>query len=84
MHIALLAGRSALPWGPRVGVRWWRFGARCCWDWLCAASGSGVYFVLFFSAMALAFDIGGATSVPSARWLGTVRRDVFPAGMRWG
>ena len=28
MHIALLEGRIAeTPWGPRLGVRWWRFGA---------------------------------------------------------
>ena len=28
MHVALLEGRIAeTPWGPRLGVRWWRFGA---------------------------------------------------------
>ena len=28
MHVALIEGRIAeTPWGPRLGVRWWRFGA---------------------------------------------------------
>ena len=36
MHNALLDGRIAeTPWGPRLGVRWWRFGGGC-------AAGPGV------------------------------------------
>ncbi len=79
-NIALLAGRSATV---RLrGVRCGGSAPGCCWDWL-APPRSGVYFVPFFGAMALAF--GGATSVPSAKTVAvTARRDVRFSGMRWG
>lgn len=86
MHIALLAGRSAATvWGPRVGVRWWRFGAGVLLGLACATKWSGVYFVLFFGAMALAFDVAARRQYQVQRpWLGTVRRDVLPSGYALG
>lgn len=51
----------------------------------CATKWSGVYFVLFFGAMALAFDVAARRQYQVQRpWLGTVRRDVLPSGYALG
>ena len=40
MYTAWLEGRSdETPWGPRLGVRWWRFGAGCSSGWHSRRSG---------------------------------------------
>ncbi len=42
MHVALLEGRiGETPWGPRLGVRWWRFGAGVLLGLACATKWSG-------------------------------------------
>ena len=42
MHIALLEGRiGETPWGPRLGVRWWRFGAGVLLGLACGTKWSG-------------------------------------------
>jgi dolichyl-phosphate-mannose-protein mannosyltransferase len=80
MHVALLDGRiGETPWGPRLGVRWWRFGAGVLLGLACATKWSGLYFVLFFGLMSLAFDVAARRQYRVPRpWLGTVRRDVGP------
>ena len=80
MHVALLEGRIAeTPWGPRLGVRWWRFGAGVLLGLACATKWSGLYFVLFFGAMTLAFDVAARRQYRVPRpWLGTLRRDLGP------
>ena len=46
MHVALLEGRIAeTPWGPRLGVRWWRFGAGVLLGLAFATKWSGLYFI---------------------------------------
>ncbi len=51
MHNALLDGRIAeTPWGPRLGVRWWRFGAGVLLGLACATKWSGLYYIVFFGA----------------------------------
>ena len=46
MHVALLEGRSAETlWGPRLGVRWWRFLAGVLLGLACGTKWSGLYFV---------------------------------------
>ena len=80
MHHALLDGRiTATSWGPRLGVRWWRFGAGVLLGLACATKWSGLYFVVFFALMSLAFDVAARRQYRVPRpWLGTVRRDVGP------
>ena len=80
MHTVLFDGRIAdTPWGPRLGVRWWRFGAGVLLGLACATKWSGLYFVVFFGLMSLAFDVAARRQYRVARpWLGTVRRDLGP------
>ncbi|KMO75647.1 dolichyl-phosphate-mannose--protein mannosyltransferase [Mycolicibacterium obuense] len=81
MHVALMAGRIAeTRWGPRLGVRWWRFGAGVLLGLACATKWSGLYFVLFFGVMSVAFDVAARKQYRVQRpWLGTLRRDVGPS-----
>ena len=80
MHVALLEGRTAdTVWGPRLGVRWWRFGAGVLLGLACATKWSGLYFVVFFGVMSLAFDVAARRQYQVTRpWLGALRRDLFP------
>jgi dolichyl-phosphate-mannose--protein O-mannosyl transferase len=80
MHIALVEGRiGETLWGPRLGVRWWRFGAGVLLGLACGTKWSGLYFVLFFGAMSLAFDVAARRQYQVTRpWLGVFRRDLIP------
>ena len=86
MHTALLEGRIAeTPWGPRLGVRWWRFGAGVLLGLAVATKWSGLYFILFFGLMSLAFDVVARRAYRVPRpWLGVIRRDVGPAAYVFG
>jgi dolichyl-phosphate-mannose--protein O-mannosyl transferase len=80
MYVAYAEGRIAeTPWGPRLGVRWWRFGAGVLLGLACATKWSGLYYVVFFGAMTLAFDVIARRQyrVPHP-WQGTLRRDLGP------
>jgi dolichyl-phosphate-mannose-protein mannosyltransferase len=80
LHVASTEGRIAeTVWGPRLGVRWWRFGAGVLLGLACGTKWSGLYFVVFFGFMSLAFDVAARRQYRVLRpWLGTLRRDVFP------
>ncbi|WP_204801988.1 dolichyl-phosphate-mannose--protein mannosyltransferase [Mycobacterium riyadhense] len=82
MHVAAVENRTAnTVWGPRLGVRWWRFGAGVLLGLACGTKWSGLYFVAFFAAMSLAFDVAARRQYQVPRpWLGTLRRDVVPTG----
>lgn len=86
MHNALLDGRiTETPWGPRLGVRWWRFGAGVLLGLGCATKWSGLYFVVFFGLMSLTFDVVARRQYRVSRpWLGTIRRDVGPTAWAIG
>ncbi|AXN46429.1 MULTISPECIES: dolichyl-phosphate-mannose--protein mannosyltransferase [Mycobacterium ulcerans group] len=82
MHIAMLQGRiGETAWGPRLGVRWWRFGAGVLLGLAFATKWSGLYFIAFFGAMSLAFDVAARRQYRVPRpWLGMLRRDLIPTG----
>lgn len=81
LHVALAAGRCGQTQpGPRLGVRWWRFGAGVLLGLACATKWSGLYFVVGFAAMSLAFDVAARRAYQVPRpWWGTLRRDAGPA-----
>jgi len=80
MHIAWLDGRIAdTPWGPRLGVRWWRFGAGVLLGLAFATKWSGLYYMLFFGVLSLAFDVAARRQYRVPRpWLGVLRSDLGP------
>jgi dolichyl-phosphate-mannose-protein mannosyltransferase len=86
MHIALLDGRAGeTVWGPRLGVRWWRFGAGLLLGLACGTKWSGLYFVLFFGAMSLAFDVAARRQYQVRNpWRGVIRRDLVPTAYALG
>ncbi|MFF5988848.1 dolichyl-phosphate-mannose--protein mannosyltransferase [Prauserella flavalba] len=71
------------PFGPRLGFRWWRFGAGVMVGLATAVKWSGMYWVLAFGLLCLAFDVAArkAAGVPRP-WMGVLRRDLAPA--LWG
>lgn len=82
MHVAMLQGRiDETAWGPRLGVRWWRFGAGVLLGLAFATKWSGLYFIAFFGAMSLVFDVAARRQYRVPRpWLGMLRRDLIPTG----
>ncbi|MCX8559732.1 phospholipid carrier-dependent glycosyltransferase [Mycolicibacterium mucogenicum] len=80
MHVAMTEGRiSETVWGPRLGVRWWRFGAGVLLGLALAVKWSGLYYMVFFGLMTVAFDVAARRAYRVQRpWLGTLRRDVAP------
>lgn len=80
MQVAFAEGRIAeTRWGPRLGVRWWRFGAGVLLGMAFATKWSGLYFIVFFAAMSLTFDVAARRQYQAPRpWLGVLRRDTGP------
>ncbi|MBL3746175.1 phospholipid carrier-dependent glycosyltransferase, partial [Mycobacteroides abscessus subsp. massiliense] len=81
LYNAYLEGRVGdTPWGPRLGVRWWRFGAGILLGLACGTKWSGLYFIAFFGVLCIAFDIAArrAYGVPRP-WAGAAVRDLGPA-----
>ncbi|MGJ0119362.1 dolichyl-phosphate-mannose--protein mannosyltransferase [Williamsia sp. MIQD14] len=86
LHRVSVEGRMAdSPFGPRLGFRWWRFGAAVLLGLGCATKWSGIYFVLFFLLLSLGLDVANRKAYHVERpWVGTLRRDVIPAGFSLG
>ncbi|NKY34392.1 phospholipid carrier-dependent glycosyltransferase [Nocardia speluncae] len=74
-------GRIAqTPWGPRLGVRWWRFGAGVLLGLACGTKWSGLYFIAAFGLMSVLFDLSARRAYGVRKPLfGTAIRDIGPA-----
>jgi dolichyl-phosphate-mannose--protein O-mannosyl transferase len=71
---------NASEWGPRLGVRWWRFGAGLLLGLSCGTKWSGMYFILAFGLMSVYFDVSARRAYGVRRpWVGAAVRDVGPA-----
>lgn len=81
MALVLTQGRvDDTPYGPRLGVRWWRLLAGALLGWGCAVKWSGAYWVAGFALLVLLFDLGARRAAGVRRpWVGTLRRDLGPA-----
>ncbi|KAA0024319.1 phospholipid carrier-dependent glycosyltransferase [Antrihabitans cavernicola] len=67
-------------YGPRLGVRWWRFGAGLMLGLACGTKWSGVYFIVFFGLASIFFDVAARRAYAVRRpWAGTALRDLGPA-----
>jgi dolichyl-phosphate-mannose-protein mannosyltransferase len=61
-------------------VRWWRLAAGACLGLSLAAKWSGLYYIVFFGALLIGFDMAARRAAGVARpFVGTVVRDVAPA-----
>lgn len=83
MHKVYLEGRiHDSVFGPRLGFRWYRFTAGVMLGLTCGTKWSGIYYIIFFGLLSVGFDVAARKAYHVQRpWLGTLRRDVFPAGM---
>ncbi|WP_378738184.1 dolichyl-phosphate-mannose--protein mannosyltransferase [Nocardia brasiliensis] len=81
MAHADVAGRTtSTPYGPRLGVRWWRFGAGVFLGLACGTKWSGIYFVVAFFLLCLVFSVTVRRSYGVTRpWVGTFVRDLVPS-----
>jgi dolichyl-phosphate-mannose--protein O-mannosyl transferase len=81
MAIVVAQGRvHDSPFGPRMGVRWWRFAAGVLIGMACAVKWSGVYWVAAFGVLSLVWDLTARRAAGVARpWSGVLVRDVGPA-----
>ncbi|WP_028926838.1 phospholipid carrier-dependent glycosyltransferase [Pseudonocardia acaciae] len=70
---------SESPYGPRLGMRWWRFGAGVLLGMACAVKWSGVYWVIAFGLLCVAWDVAARRAAGVRRpWVGALVRDVGP------
>jgi dolichyl-phosphate-mannose-protein mannosyltransferase len=81
MAVVVAQGRvGESPFGPRWGVRWWRFGAGMAIGAACAVKWSGAYWLAAFGLLAVFWDLSLRRGAGVARpWAGTWVRDVGPA-----
>jgi len=72
------AGTALTP-DPKLGFRPWRVGLALCLGAACATKWNGAFYVVLFTALAFAWDVGarrtGGSQTPVAA---TLRRDVLP------
>ena len=68
------------PFGPRLGVRWWRWAAGLSIGLALASKWSGLYYIVFFGLLVVALDAAARRTAGVRRWaVGTLVRDVAPA-----
>ncbi|WP_254900333.1 phospholipid carrier-dependent glycosyltransferase [Rhodococcus sp. 1168] len=71
---------KASEFGPRLGVRWWRFGAGIMLGLACGTKWSGMYFIAFFGLLCVGFDVAARRANGVSRpWIGTAIRDIGPS-----
>lgn len=82
LALAAADGRiAASTLGPRLGFRWWRFGAGVLLGLACACKWDGLYYVAFFGVLAVMSDVAARRRFGVPRpWLGTLARDT-PAAL---
>jgi dolichyl-phosphate-mannose-protein mannosyltransferase len=56
--------------GPQLGVRWLRVAAGICLGAACASKWTGIYFLIAFAGLAIAWDMGARRAAGYPNWLG--------------
>ncbi len=73
---------TATEWGPRLGLRPWRWAAAVALGLAVGVKWSGLWFVAIFLLMSVLWDISARRAVGVQRpWAATVLRDAIPAGL---
>ncbi len=68
------------PYGPQLGVRWWRLGTGVLLGLACGVKWDGTFFLAGFALLTLLWDATARRTVGVRRpWVGTIRRDLAPA-----
>lgn len=73
---------TATTWGPRLGLRPWRWAAAVALGLACASKWSGIYVLAAFGLMTVVWDISARRAVGVGRpWRATLLRDAPFAGL---
>ena len=56
--------------GPKLGIRWLRVAAGLCLGAACATKWSGLWFLVAFACLAIAWDYGARRAAGYSHWLG--------------
>jgi dolichyl-phosphate-mannose--protein O-mannosyl transferase len=68
------------PYGPRLGFRWWRFGAGVALGLACAVKWDGLYWMAASGILVMFWDATARRSAGVEHpWWGAIRRDLLPA-----
>jgi dolichyl-phosphate-mannose-protein mannosyltransferase len=63
--------------GPKLGIRWQRVAAGLCLGAACASKWNGIWFLIAFAGLAVAWDLGARRAAGYTNWLpGGVRSDL--------
>jgi len=63
--------------GPQLGIRWLRVAAGLCLGAACASKWNGIWFLVAFAGLALAWDLGARRAAGYTNWLsGGLRSDI--------
>ena len=69
-------------WGPRLGLRPWRWAAALALGLACSVKWSGLWFLAFFILMSLVWDVSTRRAIGVHRpWRATILRDAPGAGL---
>lgn len=81
LHQAWQEGQiSSSPFGPRLGLRWWRFGAGIMLGLALAVKWSGLYYIAFFGLLSVFATLALRRRYGVRRFItGTLVRDTVPA-----
>jgi dolichyl-phosphate-mannose--protein O-mannosyl transferase len=72
-------GAPLLLFGPGLGVRWWRLAAGVCLGLCCGVKWSGVFFLVAFGLMTVAWDVAARRAAGARHWLvGAALQDGVP------
>ncbi|GAA2331409.1 phospholipid carrier-dependent glycosyltransferase [Saccharopolyspora halophila] len=79
-HVVAEGRLDPAGWGPRMGFRWWRFGAGLLIGLACATKWNGVYFIMAFGLLTVFWDALARRSAGVRRpWRAALVRDTAPA-----
>ncbi|MGW3467478.1 dolichyl-phosphate-mannose--protein mannosyltransferase [Saccharopolyspora sp. NPDC000995] len=71
---------NASKWGPRLGFRWWRFGAGLMLGLACGVKWNGIYYIMAFGLLSVIWDALARRAAGVRRpWRATLVRDTAPA-----